>query len=225
MLTQEESVHRVLELKRQGRSITEIAAEMGYHPATVSKWLKQGGPPPARRVDPSARAIDERWAKRIDALIAPPPKLLASSVFEIVKAEGLSGSYPSVVRYLRDRRGPRFLLNQGRSGRPSPRNDESPRYRKMARSRGHAAFPSRCSSRSAIQTLMTDWRVTPRRLASRSSFSIIHEGKSTFTRRCSRPGRRAAGRSRAAITSSPASKRSSNSSVLILLINLHLFAP
>ena len=43
MLTQEEYVHRVLELKRQGWSVTEIAAEMGYHPATVSKWLKQGG--------------------------------------------------------------------------------------------------------------------------------------------------------------------------------------
>jgi len=110
MLTQEEYVHRVLELKRQGWSITEIAAEMGYHPATVSKWLKQGGPPPARRVDPSVRAIDERWAKRIDALIAPPSKLLATSVFEIIKAEGYPGSYPSVVRYVRDRRGPRFRV-------------------------------------------------------------------------------------------------------------------
>ena len=110
MLTQEEYVHRVLELKRQGWSVTEIAAEMGYHPATVSKWLKQGGPPPARRVDPSMRAIDERWAKRIDALIAPPSKLLASSVFEIIKAEGFSGSYPSVVRYVRNRRGPRFRV-------------------------------------------------------------------------------------------------------------------
>jgi transposase len=110
MLTQEEYVHRVLELKRQGWSVTEIAAEMGYHPATVSKWLKQGGPPPARRVDPSVRAIDERWAKRIDALIAPPSKLLATSVFEIIKAEGYPGSYPSVVRYVRDRRGPRFRV-------------------------------------------------------------------------------------------------------------------
>lgn len=48
------------------------------------------------------------------------------------------------------------------------------------------------SRRSAIQTLMIDWRSTPRRRASRSSDSIIHAGKSTFTRRCSRPGGRAA---------------------------------
>ncbi len=110
MLTQEEYVQRVLELKRQGWSITEIAGEVGYHPATVSKWLKEGGPPPARRVDPSVRAIDERWAKRIDALIAPPSKLRATSAFEIIKAEGYPGSYRSVVRYVRDRRGPRFRV-------------------------------------------------------------------------------------------------------------------
>ena len=110
MLTQEEYVHRVLELKRQGWSVTEIAAEMGYHPATVSKWLKQGGPPEKRTVNPAERVIDARWAKRIDTLIAPPSKLLATSVFEIIGAEGYPGSYPSVVRHVRARRGPRFRV-------------------------------------------------------------------------------------------------------------------
>lgn len=38
MLTQEEYVHEVLELRRQGWTIGEIAAQVGYHPATVSKW-------------------------------------------------------------------------------------------------------------------------------------------------------------------------------------------
>jgi transposase len=110
MLTQEEYVQRVLELKRQGWSIREIAAEVGYHPATVSKWLKAGGPPDKRTVNPSERVIDERWATRIDALIAPPSKLLARSVFEIIRAEGYPGSYPSVVRHVRARRGPRFRV-------------------------------------------------------------------------------------------------------------------
>lgn len=110
MLTQEEYVHRVLELRRQGWSITEIAGEVGYHPATISKWLKAGGPPPERAVNPAERVIDERWTRRIDALIAPPSKLLATSVFEIMKAEGYSGSYPSVVRQVRARRGPRFRV-------------------------------------------------------------------------------------------------------------------
>jgi transposase len=110
MLTQEEYVQRVLELKRQGWSLTEIAREVGYHPATVSKWLKQGGPPEKRAVNPAVRVVDDRWARRIDALIAPPSKLLSTSVFEIVKAEGYPGSYPSVVRHVRERRGPRFRV-------------------------------------------------------------------------------------------------------------------
>jgi transcriptional regulator with XRE-family HTH domain len=55
MLTQEEYVQRVLELKRQGWSVRELAAEVGYHPATVSKWLKAGGPPDKRSVNPSER--------------------------------------------------------------------------------------------------------------------------------------------------------------------------
>ncbi len=110
MLTQEEYVHRVLELQRQGWSIKEIAAEVDYHPATVSKWLKAGGPPPKRAVNPSERVVGARWAARIDELIAPPSKLLSTSVFEIISAEGYQGSYPSVVRQVRTRRGPRFRV-------------------------------------------------------------------------------------------------------------------
>jgi hypothetical protein len=44
------------------------------------------------------------------------------------------------------------------------------------------ADAAEASKRSANQTLMTDWRVTPSLLASRSKESIIHVGKSTFTR-------------------------------------------
>ncbi len=52
MMTQEEYVDGVLALKRQGRTITEIAEELGYHPATISNWLRNGG---RRRRAPSAR--------------------------------------------------------------------------------------------------------------------------------------------------------------------------
>ena len=53
MMTQEEYVNGVLALKRQGKTITEIAAELGYHPATISSWLRSGGPPPARTIEPA----------------------------------------------------------------------------------------------------------------------------------------------------------------------------
>jgi hypothetical protein len=109
MMTQEEYVNGVLALKRQGLSNVEIAQELGYHPQTIAKWLKNDGPPPARHVDPAEAVIDERWARRIGELIRPPAeKLLATSVYEIISAEGFGGSYPSVVRHLRDLRGPRF---------------------------------------------------------------------------------------------------------------------
>jgi transposase len=40
--------------------------------------------------------------------VNPPSRLLATSVFEVVVAEGFDGSYPSVVRAVRDLRDPRF---------------------------------------------------------------------------------------------------------------------
>ena len=107
MLTQEEFMD-VLGMKSQGWTIAEIARETNYHPATVSKWLKQGGPPPARTCDPATLVIDERWGRRIAELIEPPSRLLSTSVYEIIAAEGFSGSYPSVVRRVRALRGPRF---------------------------------------------------------------------------------------------------------------------
>jgi transposase len=111
MLTQEEYMEEVLALKRQGFTVTEIAKETGYHPATISKWLKAGGPPP-RRQPPAVLVIDERWEERIAELLRRSPRLLATSVFEIVKAEGFCGSYNTVARHLRDLRGPRFKAAQ-----------------------------------------------------------------------------------------------------------------
>jgi transposase len=106
MLTQEEFMD-VLALKRQGLTNREIARELGYHPATISRWLAGGGPPPRRRV-PVPAVIDEHWAARVAELLRRSPKLLATSVFEILLAEGFSGSYPTVARHLHQLRGPRF---------------------------------------------------------------------------------------------------------------------
>ena len=55
-----------------------------------------------------SRVVDERWGKRIAELIEPPSRLLSTSVYEIITTEGFSGSYPSVVRRVRELRGPRF---------------------------------------------------------------------------------------------------------------------
>ena len=102
MMTQEEFMD-VVALRRLGFTITDIAAKVGRHPETVSKWLKQGGPPTRRQV--ADRVIDARWAARIDQLLERNPSLLASSVARLLAAEGFAGSYPTLVRHLRAKRG------------------------------------------------------------------------------------------------------------------------
>lgn len=105
----------VLAMRRQGMSFKEIGDELGYHPATISKWVKAGGPPSARTVEDKDRVIDEVWADRLTSLLVGNPQLLAKSLFEIVSAEGFTGSYPTVARWVRAQRGPRFRAADGAS--------------------------------------------------------------------------------------------------------------
>lgn len=105
MLNQEDYV-KVLDLHRQGWSNKEIAAELGYHPATIAKHLKSG--PPEPRVVPAELVMSARWRARIGVLLDAHPRLLAVSVFNKIRAEGYPGSYPTVVRAVRVVRGPRF---------------------------------------------------------------------------------------------------------------------
>ena len=41
-------------------------------------------------------------------MLSSAPRLLATSVFELIKAEGYTGSYVTVARHLNTIRGPRF---------------------------------------------------------------------------------------------------------------------
>src|SRR6187402_2008426 len=107
MLSQEEFMD-LCALKRQGLSNREIAGQLGYHPATIAKWLRAGGPPAKRAVAESVRVLDARWAARVEELLGANPRLLSSSVFDLLQAEGFAGSYPTVVRHVRAVRGPRF---------------------------------------------------------------------------------------------------------------------
>ena len=95
-------------LKNEGWTNTEIAGELGYHPATVAKWLKEGGPPEAVVVGDECRVMTAVWRARIETLLGSCPRLLATSVHHKLRAEGFGGSYPTVVRAVREIRGPRF---------------------------------------------------------------------------------------------------------------------
>jgi len=95
----------VNDLHKQGWTISEIAAETGWHRSTVSKYLKDG-PPTARAGE--ASVMTDRWRSKIDSMLEAHPRLLAISVFNRLRADGFDGSYPTVVRAVRDNRGPRF---------------------------------------------------------------------------------------------------------------------
>ncbi len=104
MMNQENYVN-VNDLHKQGWTISEIADETGWHRSTVSKYLK-AGPPTARAGEPLV--MTERWRSRIDTMLETYPRLLAISVHNKLRADGFDGSYPTVVRAVRDNRGPRF---------------------------------------------------------------------------------------------------------------------
>jgi transposase len=98
----------VTRLQADGLTIREIAEELGYHPATVSKWLAAGGPPSAREKTDETRVMDVFWRGRVDVILQKKPRLLSTSIFDRLVAEGFEGSYPTLVRYVREVRGPRF---------------------------------------------------------------------------------------------------------------------
>lgn len=107
MMIQETYVN-IRGLREQGWTIKEIAAETGFCPATVSKYLKQG-PPSARREAPdAAKVMNARWCERVRSLVEAHPLLLGISVFRCLQAEGFEGGYSTVTRELRRLRGPRF---------------------------------------------------------------------------------------------------------------------
>jgi len=105
MMTQEEYMD-VKALRAGGWTIKQIAEHLGYHPATVSAWLKAGGPPPKRSVPETELLIDERWRSRIGGLLAHNAHLQGSSIMRVISAEGYPGSYQTLTDYLRSVRGP-----------------------------------------------------------------------------------------------------------------------
>jgi transposase len=114
MMNQETYV-KVQDLRKQGWTLEEIAAETGFHPATISQRLKADRPPTKRQVPDSTLVMNARWKQRIATLIGRYPRLLGISVFNKLRAEGFTGGYSTVTRELRAIRGPRFRAAEAAS--------------------------------------------------------------------------------------------------------------
>ena len=99
---------KVHELRKQGWTLDEIAAETGFHPSTISQQLKADGPPTKRQVPDEVLVMNAFWKERIATLIGTYPRLLGISVHNKLVAEKFTGGYSTVTRELREIRGPRF---------------------------------------------------------------------------------------------------------------------
>ncbi|MEI2705370.1 MAG: hypothetical protein V9E89_08945 [Ilumatobacteraceae bacterium] len=106
---------KVHELREQGWTLEEIAAETGFHPATISERLKADGPPMRRQVPDLSLVMNACWKQRIAILIGKYPRLLGVSVHNKLGAEGFTGGYSTVTRELRVIRGPRFRAAEAAS--------------------------------------------------------------------------------------------------------------
>ena len=105
MMTQENYVN-INDLHAQGWTIQEIAEQTGWHRTTVSDRLKNG-PPPETRVT-EASVMTEHWRARVASMVEAWPRMQSVSIHNKLAATGFEGSYPTVVRAVRDIRGPRF---------------------------------------------------------------------------------------------------------------------
>lgn len=105
MMSQENYV-KINDLHKQGWTIGEIADATGWHRTTVSKYLKEGPPPATRETE--ATVMTEHWQARIAAMLEKWPRMQSVSIHNKLAATGFEGSYPTVVRAVREIRGPRF---------------------------------------------------------------------------------------------------------------------
>jgi hypothetical protein len=85
-------------MKRQGMSFKKIDDELGYHPATIAKWVKAGGPPPARTVADEGPVIDPVVGGPADGAAGREPE----AVGDIVVRDHLSGGLHRVVKDSRE---------------------------------------------------------------------------------------------------------------------------
>lgn len=105
----------VQRMRAEGMSFVEIAEATGYHRTTIANWIKAGGPPQKRAPAVERVVLTDRWQRRIAELLEAQPALLSTSIHDVLVAEGFGGSYATVVRAVREIRGPRFKSSKAAS--------------------------------------------------------------------------------------------------------------
>ena len=111
MMTQEEYMN-VTALRAAGWTITQIAEHVGYHPATVSGWLRDGGPPAKRETPVDDLVVGRRRNRDRPAVVMRDPEThTTDSALPRRDLRPTAGSAVSSARVV-------ALAHQGRTKRP-----------------------------------------------------------------------------------------------------------
>lgn len=92
----------ILELHRQGLSVSEIARQTGRDRKTVSKYIERGLEPPAYTPRPPQSRLIEPYESYLKARVTAYPGLSGKRLFREIKENGYTGGYTAVTDYLRD---------------------------------------------------------------------------------------------------------------------------
>lgn len=92
----------IIERRAQGAYLKDIAAELGVHPKTVSRALKRGGEPPARRSGVRPSKLDP-YKDQVDQLLAEGI-WNASVIYRRICHQGYEGGYTILRSYIQPKR-------------------------------------------------------------------------------------------------------------------------
>ena len=97
----------ILDLHRQGLSISEIARRLDVDRKTVRAYLAKGLEPPTYKKRAPALGVLERFAPYLRERLVAYPGLTAVRLWRKIKERGFAGGYSAVRDGVRDLRPPR----------------------------------------------------------------------------------------------------------------------
>lgn len=92
----------ILELHRQGLSVSEIARQTGHDRKTVAKYIERGLEPPAYTPRPPQPRLIELYEAYLRSRVTAYPGLSGKRLFREIKENGYTGGYTAVTDYLRE---------------------------------------------------------------------------------------------------------------------------
>jgi transposase len=137
----------ILDLHRQGLSVSAIARQVGVDRKTVRTYIAKGLEPPTYKKRASAPGVIDRFEPYLRERLAVYPALTARRLFREIKERGFSGGYSVVRDRVRDPRPARSAGYEARFETPpgSRRKSTSPGSRSSSSTSRESNALSGCS--------------------------------------------------------------------------------